>query len=274
MSLSETSKNSTRRLNFYVYKEKPCCWGRSGLFLKSRFFFSFFFPELFFRLTLPLIHEFAEATELTAVRSVGRGEAQHQVLYIKVGQRAHREHRWTQHAERTLDLTAEHKASRTMVRTGWPSIISVFFFPPPLRRILSFNSGLEKKRLWFFLSRLVALSQQAGPWGCYPASPASRAGKARRRNAAWLAAARLSATTGATAPTAAVTSAARCAWTCALACVQETAAIPSAPSASDCWTTASRFSAPGNGRHRRHNNVKVSPLALIQRTGSPAGPSW
>lgn len=120
--------NSTRSLDFCVYKEKPCCWGRSGSFwgLEESIFFSFVFPELFFRLTLLLLHEFAEATELSALRSVGRGE-QHRVLYIKVGQRAHREHRWMQHAERTLDLTAEHKTSRTMIRTGWPSIISAFF---------------------------------------------------------------------------------------------------------------------------------------------------
>lgn len=89
-------KNSTRRLNFYVYKESPVVGDVLGQISEEEgpesISFSFFFPELFFRLTLLLLHEFTQATELTAVRSVGRGEAQHQALYIKVGQRAHREH--------------------------------------------------------------------------------------------------------------------------------------------------------------------------------------
>lgn len=61
-------------------------------------------------------------------KASGRGGTYDIKRYIKVGRTVHREHEQIPHVGRTLDLTGDSGGSCTTFRTGWQSIISIFFF--------------------------------------------------------------------------------------------------------------------------------------------------
>lgn len=109
MSRSEPPKKLHQTPQLLCLQREALLLGKFWVILRFRrvdffFFLSFCFPELFFRQTLLLLHEFAQATELTAVRSVGRGGEHNIEYYIlklvkglteNIGERSRRKRLWT-----------------------------------------------------------------------------------------------------------------------------------------------------------------------------------